>query len=96
MVTDVLMPVARILDLTSCNRGVTDAGLVALSRCPMLQDLSLSYLHKVSALTYVPVLCIIIVLLYIILEPETLEWHRISFVKNPGLERIFSKQAWKT
>ena len=39
--------VARILDLTSCHRGVTDTGLVSLSRCHMLQDLSLSYLHKV-------------------------------------------------
>ncbi|KAK2175242.1 hypothetical protein NP493_739g02029 [Ridgeia piscesae] len=38
----------RILDLTSCHRGVTDTGLVSLSRCHMLQDLSLSYLHKIT------------------------------------------------
>ncbi|KAI0212378.1 hypothetical protein LSAT2_002710 [Lamellibrachia satsuma] len=38
----------RILDVTSCHRGVTDAGLVSLSQCPLLHDLSLSYLHKIT------------------------------------------------
>ena len=60
-----LMPAGRILDLTSCTGGVTDAGLVSLSRCPMLHDLSMSYLHKVSALIYVPTICLIIVSLSI-------------------------------
>lgn len=38
----------RQLDISGCHKGVTDASLSHLSRCPRLKELKISYLDKVT------------------------------------------------
>ena len=38
----------RKLDISGCHKEVSDIGVQALSELPVLQDLNISYLRKVS------------------------------------------------